>query len=191
MQKILSRFPICLALLWFLASPLTAADFRLSGENLVVSGVLGSRTPGRFERIMADNPQITRLVLGYIEGSEDDQAMSKMLLRVRALGLETYLLADSEIYSGGVDLFVAGKTRRMEAGAIIGVHSWSDGRRDASDFPRTSHEHDMMRGYVAEMLGSEDWYWFTIYAAPADGMHVMTDAEIEEYGLLTSPVINK
>lgn len=38
------------------------------------------------------------------------------------------------------------------------------------------------------MLGDDEFYWFTIYAAPASGMHEMTNAEIEKFGLLTSPI---
>lgn len=173
--------------LW--ATVVSGASLEVDGENLHVSGTLGSHTPDRFEDIIADNPSIVRLVLGDIDGSEDDEAMVDMLYRVRDLGLETYLPAASEIYSGGVDLFVSGATRRMEKGAIIGVHSWSDGTRDAADFPKSSSEHDMARDFVGDMLGSEYWYWFTIYAAPADGMHTMTAAEIQKYGLLTGPII--
>ena len=168
---------------------MTRTSFRVEGHSLYVSGVLTTNTHEKFKEVMADNPGITRLVLDYIEGSSDDDANFPLYADVRARGLETYLKANSEVYSGGVDLFVAGKTRLMEQGAKIGVHSWSDGTKDAAEYPRTSPEHTKYRSYVQAMLGTDDWYWFTIYAAPAEGMHVMTDAEIEQYGLLTSPVI--
>ena len=35
------------------------------------------------------------------------------------------------------------------------------------------------------MLGEDDFYWFTIYAAPADDIHEMSMEEIEKYKLLT------
>ena len=107
---------------------------------------------------------------------------------MRELGLHTKLLATSSIESGGVDLFLAGIERTMVDGAHIGVHSWSDGIRDAADFPRDSPEHENNRKYIEDMLGRDDFYWFTIYAAPADGMHAMSHAEIEQYGLLTQPI---
>jgi pimeloyl-ACP methyl ester carboxylesterase len=39
------------------------------------------------------------------------------------------------------------------------------------------------------MVGSEDFYWFTIYASPADGIHEMSEDEILKYGMLTQPIM--
>jgi len=163
--------------------------FTIQGDVLILNGEIGSGTLDQFDAIMDDNPQITTLREGYVAGSCDDDTMIELSYRVRDLGLNTELLADSEVYSGGTDLFLAGVNRRMEQGAIIGVHSWSDGTNDAVDFPRTSPEHEMNRAYIADMLMDDAFYWFTIEAAPADGMHNMTAAEIEKYGLLTEPVL--
>ena len=96
--------------------------------------------------------------------------------------------SDSRIYSGGVDLFLAGVHRNMERGAVIGVHSWSDGRKDAKDYPRSSPEHEQNRKYIQDMLGRDDFYWFTIYAAPADDILEMSEQQIRKYGLLTGPI---
>ena len=70
------------------------------------------------------------------------------------------------------------------------MHSWSDGRRDAKDFPRDASEHEANRKYIADMLGDDAFYWFTIYAAPADDIYWMRPDEIVEYGLLTAPVVS-
>ena len=35
---------------------------------------------------------------------------------------------------------------------------------------------------------SEEFYWFTIYEAPADAIHWMSHAEINKYKLLTAPI---
>ena len=40
------------------------------------------------------------------------------------------------------------------------------------------------------MLGSDDFYWFTIEAAPADDIYYMTNQEIIDYGLITEPIID-
>ncbi len=114
--------------------------------------------------------------------------MIALAYEVRARGLNTRLLATSEIDSGGVDLFLAGVERTMEDGAHIGVHSWSDGFKDAVDYPRDAPEHEQNRKYIEDMLGSDVFYWFTIQAAPADGIHEMTNSEIVEFGLLTAPI---
>jgi len=51
---------------------------------------------------------------------------------------------------------------------------------------RTSHEKN--RKYIEDMLGSDEFYWFTINAAPADDIHRMTNDEIVRFGLLTAPI---
>lgn len=77
----------------------------------------------------------------------------------------------------------------MEAGALIGVHSWSDGVNEAKDYSKSSPEHEVHATYIQDMLGDDDFYWFTIYAAPAVDIYWMKEAEIEEFGLLTAPII--
>lgn len=168
-------------------SLLKTTSFRVDGDTLIMNGEIYSSTLDQFEDVIDANPQITTLREVTVPGSNDDDTMIALAYRVRELGLNTELLARSEIYSGGVDLFLAGVERRMEVGATIGVHSWSDGVNDAVDFPRTSPEHDQNRQYIEDMLGDEAFYWFTIEAAPADGMYEMTPAEVVKYGLLTEP----
>ncbi|MGJ8628358.1 MAG: alpha/beta hydrolase [Sulfitobacter sp.] len=164
-------------------------EFDVQGEQLLMAGIITSRTPARFEEIIAANPQITTIVETSVDGSVDDEAMIAMAYRVRELGLNTHLKADSEIYSGGVDLFLAGVNRTMQRGAVIGVHSWADGFRDGIEYPRDSPEHALNRDYIEDMLGDDAFYWFTLQAAPANGIHLMTDAEIRRFGLLTRPQI--
>lgn len=162
-------------------------EFTVDGDTLVMNREINSQTLDQFEAVIAANPQITTLREIDVPGSLDDDTMIALAYRVRELGLSTEILATSEIHSGGVDLFLAGVERRAEQGATIGVHSWSDGVNDAADFPRDAPEHEQNRKYIEDMLGDGAFYWFTIYAAPAEGIHVMTDEEILEYGLLTGP----
>ncbi len=164
----------------------TTTEFSLRGDTLLMQGEINSKTLTQFEDIFAENPNITTLVELNVPGSLDDDTMIALAYRVRELGLNTHLTATSEIYSGGVDLFLAGVNRTMERGAKIGVHSWSDGSKEAKDYPRDAPEHEQNRLYIERMLGDDAFYWFTIYAAPADDIHVMTDAEIRQYGLLTN-----
>jgi len=184
----------------FLASPLRdiavvialnqieVTDFEVRGDELWMNGEINSKTLGQFEEVFAANPNITTLVEEVVPGSLNDDTMIELAYRVRELGLNTRLLAHSEIDSGGVDLFLAGVERTMADGAHIGVHSWSDGIKEATDYPPDAPEHEQNRKYIEDMLGSDDFYWFTIEAAPADGIHPMTNDEIERYGLLTEPI---
>ncbi len=157
-------------------------------ERLYIAGDLNAATPAKIKRVLTANPGVTTLVLTAMPGSLDDEALFPFASWIRSRGLNTHLTSRSVIASGAVDLFLAGTKRTMEKGAILGVHSWSDGDRQASDFPRGDDAHRMNADYIAAMLGKEDFYWFTIFAAPADGMHWMTQAEIDDHGLLTEPV---
>jgi len=159
--------------------------FQVEGTRLFMEGEINSKTLAQFEEVYAANPDIETIVELVVPGSLDDDTMIALAYRVRELGLNTHLTATSEIYSGGVDLFLAGVERTMEPGAKIGVHSWSDGFKDAADYPQDAPEHEQNRLYIERMLGDDAFYWFTIYAAPADDIYVMTDAEVRQYGLLT------
>ena len=124
-----------------------------------------------------------------VEPAKDDETNLKLGNRVRDLGLDTHLTADSEVHSGGTDLFLAGVERSMEEGAIIGVHSWAEGNRAGADFPKDDPVHESYVSYTARMLGSADFYWFTLDAAPVEDTYIMTPADIAKYGLLTKPVV--
>ncbi|MFC6584448.1 hypothetical protein [Sulfitobacter aestuariivivens] len=123
-------------------------------------------------------------------GSLDDEAVTRMGYALRNAGLNTHLTAQSEIYSGAVDLFLAGNRRSMARGAVIGVHSWADGFGEGAAYPRDAREHRGNVAYTRDMLGSAAFYWFSLQAAPSSGIHEMTQAEIARYGLLTEPIRN-
>lgn len=165
-------------------------EFEVRGNEVYMNNDINSKTYDQFVELIENNPQIDTLVEEIVSGSVDDNTMIKLGYFIRARGLNTKLLAWSEIDSGGVDLFLAGVERTMADGAHIGVHSWSDGFKEAKDYPQDAPEHEANRKYIEDMLGTDDFYWFTIYAAAADGIHEMTMEEIEKYGLLTTPVIS-
>ena len=160
-------------------------EFRVEGSRLYMQGEINSKTLKQFEDVYAEHPNIRTLVELDVPGSLDDDTMIKLAYRVRELDLNTHLESASVIQSGGVDLFLAGVHRTMEPGAKIGVHSWSDGFREAKDYPREAPQHEQNRLYIERMLGDDAFYWFTIHAAPADSVHFMSNAEIRKYELLT------
>ena len=162
----------------------------VKGDRLHLSGDLDAATGGQVRAAIAAHPQIKELVLGRIPGSVDLDRTLALGRWLRAHGLDTYLTDESAIFSGGVDLFLAGEERRMEAGARIGVHAWSDASREATDYVPTDRAHRASRSYVRDMLGSDDFYWFAIKAARASDLHPLTQEEIERFGLLTAPVLN-
>jgi hypothetical protein len=166
------------------------ATFEVRGSELLLGGEITSRTPASFIALLEENPQITTIVQTYMPGSLDDEAVLQMGYALRDRGLNTHLRQDSEIYSGAVDLFLAGRNRSMARGAVIGVHSWADGFGEGADYPRDAPEHRSNVAYTRDMLGAADFYWFTLQVAPSDGIHEMTTGEIARYGLLTQPIRN-
>ena len=165
--------------------------FEVIGDEVHMHHEINSKTYDQFVAVHRANPGIRTIVQHDVPGSVDDETMIRLAYYVRKNGLNTKLTANSKILSGGVDLFLAGVERTVERGAVVGVHSWSDGFREAADYPRGSPEHELNRKYVEDMLGSDEFYWFTIYAAPADGIHRMTVSEIERFGLVTKPVSDR
>lgn len=157
----------------------------VDGARLFFNGVITSRTPSRFEAAIAAHPDVATVVLMDMPGSLDAGADHRIGRLIRTEGLDTHLTAASEIYSGAVSVFLGGNRRTADKGAVIGVHSWADGFGEGSSYPRDAWEHEDNVAYVRAMLGSDAFYWFTLQAAPSDGIHVMTDREIARFGLLT------
>lgn len=125
------------------------------------------------------------MVLGKIDGSLDDEVVAEMGYTLRERGLATRMMANSEVFSGGVDLFLAGVDRVASPGAVVGVHEWQTGFGSARDYPRGAKQHEPTRGYIEDMLGTDAFYWFTVEAAAFDEVHVMTRREMIEYGVVT------
>ena len=163
--------------------------FSVDGNgDLVIDGVIGTNTPYHFDNIIRDNPNAKLLTMKNCPGSDDDEANLLASRKIRNAGLNIHATATSELASGAVDMFFAGVKRTMEQGAQFGVHSWSDGKNEATDFPRGDAQHQPYIDYFVEMgltqQEAEDFYYFTIHAANADNIHWMTQAEIDKYKLL-------
>lgn len=159
------------------------------GVTAIMNGDIKSRTPKHWDNFIAEFPNINRIVMKDCPGSSDDEANVEVARKVHNHGVSIHLPSDAVIASGAVDFFLAGTTRTRDAGSQIGVHSWSDGNNEATDFPVGSEEHNLYIDYYKEMGFSQEeaeaFYYFTINAAPAAGIHWMTDGEIEQYKLLT------
>ncbi|MEL6538486.1 MAG: alpha/beta hydrolase [Bacteroidota bacterium] len=153
--------------------------------TLSLNDVIDSNTLVAFEEALRQNPNTTWLIFYDAPGSEDDEINLQVGRRLHEMGLHTQVAEGGSIASGAVDLFLAGDVRLLEANARVGVHSWSTGSREATDFPRESEEHQPYIQYY-QAIGMDSalassFYFFTIEAAPAADIHWMTSAEIEAY----------
>lgn len=154
----------------------------LKNNKAHVNGVLGKTFYKRFKKFIENNPAVKDVVLENVPGSVNDEWNVKSCVLLHKNGMNTIVKSNSEIASGGVDLFISGNKRIIEKGARIGVHSWSDGK-DGSEYPRDSKEHDIFIDFFNEIKMDTAFYWYTLRAAPANDIHWMTQNEIEEYQL--------
>ncbi len=156
-------------------------EFQVQGEQLMMNGIINSKTPGQLAAILESNKSLQEIVLLDVPGSVDDEANLEAARMVRAAGLNTRLLSSSEIASGGTDFFLAGVERHIASGARLGVHSWSEGAKEGKDFPRSDPSHQLYLDYYREMGIPSSFYWFTLKSAPADDIHWMSASEQAEY----------
>lgn len=167
---------------------ISIAPFSIENDTtLSLNGVITSNTLTAFNEAMTQNPNTSLLIFIEAPGSEDDETNVQVGRKLYEVGLNTEVRNGGYIASGAVDLFLAGRRRSLGAGSQVGVHSWSDGKNEASDFPNDSEEHQLfIRYYTAIGMTqqlAEDFYFFTINAAPAADIHWMTEAEVKLYSI--------
>ena len=178
------------------AEHLTAADFvepegdrlRLSirGDLLYIKGVVNRRSARRVHEALLSAPDVGVVVLTYVPGSADDITNLELGLMLRQANYTTYVPAGGLVASGGTDLLLAGVQRIVERGAKIGVHSWADsGSATGDTLDRDAEEHRIYLDYYRALAIDQEFYWFTLQAAPADEMHWMTDSEIAKFSVYT------
>ena len=160
--------------------------FHVDGEIAVMTGNLTRNAPHKVQRLIDNHPEVKWIELLDCPGSMDDIAALEASRMVRDAGLNTRVPRDGEIASGAVDFFIAGVSREVSGPARVGVHSWSDGRREGADVPRSRRVHDLYLDYYTDMGIDASFYWFTLDAAPADSIHWMTRDELFAFGLVTT-----
>jgi hypothetical protein len=155
-------------------------------EILITGGSLGKKTYLLLRNLLDENPKVKTIVFGKVEGSVDDDINVETGRMIRKRGLNTKVLKDSDIVSGGVDLFASGVRRIYNKGAKIGVHSWSGNDTAGDKLPKNHKEHYSQLGYFTTMLPQTgyDFYFFTLKSAPSDGMHYMSEDELKKYKLI-------
>lgn len=161
--------------------------FTVEGTTAHMSGVISNDTIRQVKKLIKDYPEVTLIQMVSVDGSIDDEANLVASRLVRDAGLNIHVAKDGHIASGGTDFFCAGVQRTAEEGAQIGVHSWAgDGVNNAALLPKDDTEHQKYIDYYKEMAmpDPEGFYFFTINAAQADGMHYMSRAELIQYGLI-------
>lgn len=173
-------------------SPKTQGIFTLleGDSTLLMDGVINRKSLNNFNSLYQSFPSIKRIEIKECEGSMDDETNLKLSKRVNSLLINTHLQDNGLIASGGVDFFLAGIKRTRGVNVTVGVHSWSDGGSvQATDFPVGHANHLPYINYYVS-IGftqqlAEDFYYFTINAALASDIHIMTETELQTYSMFT------
>lgn len=165
------------------------------GNRLYLIGTFDEGTLETVIEYLDHNPSITLIVFTANGGSIHDSSTLALGREIRKRGLDTHLVDDGVLASGGLSLFLSGRARSMGSRTLIGVHSWErcwnngslpqqckDGREHSQEDPN----HELHDSYIKEMLGSSDFYWFSIKAAPSASIYWMLPSEIIEYKVTNS-----
>ncbi len=165
--------------------------FTVQADNktVVMDGDIKTKTLTNFNKLQEKYPNITTINIKNCGGSLDDTANLKLSHKVHQSGINIHLMDNAEIASGGVDFFLAGIKRTRGNKTKIGVHSWGGDGESATDYPK-GHKYHLPYIKYYKSVGmsqqqAEDFYYFTIYSAPANGIHWMTEAEIKKYQMIT------
>lgn len=170
-------------------------ELKVSNNTLYINNEINVKTPDQIRTVFAQNPQIDTIYLEDVPGSVDDDANLEIATWIANKNLTMKIGKDSYIASGGTDFFLAGKTRIIENGAQVGVHSWGGFTTTAKDYP-VGHEYHMPYIDYYQKIGwsledSEKFYYFTINAAPAHDIYIMTNQELIDYKLTTENLIRE
>ncbi len=161
----------------------------VNDTTIALNDDINSNSLNAFNEVQKQNPKTTLLVFKEAPGSEDDEVNVQVGRRLHEIALNTHVEDNGFIASGAVDLFLAGANRSLGEDTQVGVHSWADGNREATDYPRNTEEHQLFIKYYTDIGLSqqlaEDFYFFTIDAASASEIHWMTQAEIARYSIAT------
>jgi hypothetical protein len=165
-------------------------QFHVNGKFAVAYGIIDGTTPKVVQDLIDKFPQVTTIVMLACPGSENDEANLKASLLLRKRGYKMYLPKGAFIGSGAVDMFLLGSQRVIDATyKSVGVHAWSDGIMEATDFPKGHAYHQLYISYYMRIgltqEQAENFYYFTIYAASADDIHWMTEEELDQYQVRT------
>ena len=163
-------------------------ELNLRGDVLFLRGVVDETSDDQMYDVLRNEFHIGNLVFTMVPGSADDHTNLALGRMLRQAGVTTFLPSRGTVASGGTDLFLSGARRIVERGARVGVHSWSTDDPSVSSaisLPRDHPAHAQYLDYYRDMGVPEDFYWFTLRAAPPDGMHWMSEEEMAQYRIYT------
>ena len=126
----------------------------IKDNEAYLSGSLGTVTYAQIKDLIKNHPEVRTIIMTSISGSVNDAVNMHTGRLLRKNGFTTKLLSNSDISSGGVDLFCAGNKRIVEKGAKVGVHSWCCVNGHVADeLPKEHPAHKYQLAYFTMVLG--------------------------------------
>lgn len=137
-------------------------------SHAALVGEVDRNSPAQFRKMMAANPGIRVLELVDCPGTVDDGANLALGRLIRSHRISTDVPSGGSVRSGGVELFLAGSTRRAAPDAEFGVHAWKDAAgRQPGDFAPDAPANQVYLDYYREMgLTDEE----------AEGLYALTNS---------------
>ena len=158
-------------------------------KKIILNGEINTSAFEKFILLAEQYPTVKKIEIINCLGSINDEVNLELARYIQDNKYDIHLLDNGSVASGGTDLFLAGRKRTMGNNTKVGVHSWAGLRKTATDFPKGHRNHLPYIKYY-EAIGfnqkdAEDFYYFTINAAPADEMYYMTKQELKKYNFQT------
>jgi hypothetical protein len=124
----------------------------LDVRRAALVGETDGGSPAVFAAMIHDYPALDTLEMLECPGTTDDAANLRLGRMIRAAGLATTVPDGGSVRSGGVELFLAGRTRAVADDAEFAVHAWEDeDGRQAGDYPAGAPENAKYLAYYREM----------------------------------------
>ncbi|GEM_PF-1346636 len=148
-------------------------------------GSIESETPAQFAALLRAFPGLRQIDMVECPGTGDDEANLALARMVRRHGVSTYVPDGGSVRSGGVELFLAGATRRAAPTAEFAVHSWRDeDGYEADDFAADDPVHQEYIAFYREMgLGDAEArsFYAMTNSAPHDDALYLNSRELARY----------
>ena len=157
----------------------------LDGTRAALVDVTDEASPAQFEAMLAAYPGIAMIEMIDCPGTEDDRANLKLGRMIHARGISTHVPAGGSVRSGGVELFLAGKSRSADPGSEFAVHSWADeDGREAKDYPESAPENRAYIAYYEDMgmaEGEAKAFYAMTNSVPNAGAKWLTSGDMGQW----------
>ena len=160
-----------------------ATSFRVDGAVLHMSGPVSGAAADRLDRLLEENPSITVLALGDIPGADDVNWVTGMGRLIRAQGLDTRV--EGQVVNDAIFLFLGGVARSMAGGALV-LQSDAMQRQAGVGIDLSTAAEGDRRRFVEAVLGGPDFAVFMTETRATRDRHILTEAEIARFGLVTT-----